>query len=253
MFLRMCPEPSHNETGEWAAGGFDQSLDAMVVIDRESLRIIHANAAALKRTSLTYEEYTSLHIWERVPGMTPERYAQIADEVIAVSPEAQTSVERVTSHDGRQRAISTVRQALKIDGRWVIVVTTRDLADRVREQTRLEHLAAALDASDEAIYLVDRATMRYVDVNQAACALLGYTREELLQRTPNQASEELGSVDDLADGLAKLIDEPELRTALGSAAREAAVRTYTWRAHTARILEKLEERRRATAAGPCAL
>ena len=47
--------------------------------------------------------------------------------------------------------------------------------------------------------------MRYVDVNQGACALLGYTREELLQRTPNQASEELGSVDDLAAQYDRLI------------------------------------------------
>ncbi|HYD57460.1 MAG TPA: PAS domain S-box protein [Burkholderiales bacterium] len=41
------------------------------------------------------------------------------------------------------------------------------------------------------IILVDRATMRYVDVNETACEKLGYTREELLsmeQLSARQAS-----------------------------------------------------------------
>jgi PAS domain S-box-containing protein len=43
---------------------------------------------------------------------------------------------------------------------------------------------AAMDASGDAIVLVDRRTLRYVDVNQTFCDMLGYTREELLGMNP---------------------------------------------------------------------
>jgi glycosyltransferase involved in cell wall biosynthesis len=43
-------------------------------------------------------------------------------------------------------------------------------------------------------------------------------------------------------GLKILIDEPTLRTELGTNARAEAVANYTWRAHTERIIAKLIER-----------
>jgi PAS domain S-box-containing protein len=50
------------------------------------------------------------------------------------------------------------------------------------EELRLFRLA--LDASADMILLIDRATMRFVDVNHTACRLLGYSREELLAMGP---------------------------------------------------------------------
>jgi glycosyltransferase involved in cell wall biosynthesis len=51
-----------------------------------------------------------------------------------------------------------------------------------------------------------------------------------------------GDVNGLADGLRRLIDDPALRAALGSAARREAVTRYTWRAHTHRMIEQLASR-----------
>ena len=48
----------------------------------------------------------------------------------------------------------------------------------------LSRFRAAMDMCGDAIYLVDRATMRFVDVNHTACTRMGYSREELLQRGP---------------------------------------------------------------------
>jgi glycosyltransferase involved in cell wall biosynthesis len=52
---------------------------------------------------------------------------------------------------------------------------------------------------------------------------------------------EPGDVDALADGLQQLIDDPQLRLALGAAARQDAVTRYTWREHTRRTIQRLEE------------
>jgi two-component system, chemotaxis family, sensor kinase Cph1 len=61
----------------------------------------------------------------------------------------------------------------------------------------MERLASALDLSDDAVFLIDRASMTYLEVNQGACRLLGVTWEELMQRRPNETSSSLGDLDDL--------------------------------------------------------
>jgi len=53
-----------------------------------------------------------------------------------------------------------------------------------RRDEHLRRFRAAMDLSGDAILLVDRATMKYVDVNQTFCELLGYSREEVLRMTP---------------------------------------------------------------------
>ena len=52
---------------------------------------------------------------------------------------------------------------------------------------------------------------------------------------------EPGNVDALAGGLRRLIDDPQLRCALGAAARQEAATRYTWREHTRRTIERLQE------------
>ncbi len=59
------------------------------------------------------------------------------------------------------------------------------LAQQVRTRNEdLGRLRTAMDATADAIFLIDRDTLRFVEVNATACALLGYSREELLERGP---------------------------------------------------------------------
>jgi glycosyltransferase involved in cell wall biosynthesis len=51
-----------------------------------------------------------------------------------------------------------------------------------------------------------------------------------------------GDPDDLARGLAALIDDPTRRDRLGAAARAEVVAKYTWREHTRKIIARLQER-----------
>jgi len=52
---------------------------------------------------------------------------------------------------------------------------------------------------------------------------------------------EPGNVDALMAGLRRLIDDPGLRNALGAEARREVVARYTWREHTRRTIERLQE------------
>ncbi|TAK52744.1 MAG: PAS domain S-box protein [Betaproteobacteria bacterium] len=55
---------------------------------------------------------------------------------------------------------------------------------RTQTPAELARFRVAMDMSGDAIYLVDRTSMRFVDVNQTACTRMGYSREELLHMGP---------------------------------------------------------------------
>ena len=55
---------------------------------------------------------------------------------------------------------------------------------RKRAEEEYRRFRIAMDNSADMIVLIDRATMKFVDVNSTACSMLGYSREELLQMGP---------------------------------------------------------------------
>ena len=69
----------------------------------------------------------------------------------------------------------------------LIDISMPELNDSLHKEQSHEELLrfrAAIDMCGDAIYLVDRASMRFVDVNQTACDRVGYTRAELLKMGP---------------------------------------------------------------------
>jgi PAS domain-containing protein len=66
------------------------------------------------------------------------------------------------------------------------VVMHADITDQKRGEEALRRFAAAMDATSDAIYLVDRSSMRFVHVNEAACRMQAHTRSGLLAMAPAQ-------------------------------------------------------------------
>jgi diguanylate cyclase (GGDEF)-like protein/PAS domain S-box-containing protein len=87
---------------------------------------------------------------------------------------------------------------LPTERRWFLLTTTPlatdrprgavimhvDITDQKRGEVAVRRLAAAMDATADAIFLVDRTTMRYIHVNEAACRFQAQTRERLLSSLP---------------------------------------------------------------------
>jgi diguanylate cyclase (GGDEF)-like protein/PAS domain S-box-containing protein len=74
---------------------------------------------------------------------------------------------------------------------------------RREAEEALRRFRAAMDVSVDAITLIDRASMRYIDVNEAACRALGYSRKELLALGPHDIFS--GTRDELAAFYDRLI------------------------------------------------
>ncbi|HZV65566.1 MAG TPA: response regulator, partial [Telluria sp.] len=89
-------------------------------------------------------------------------------------------------------------------------------------QNELQRFRTAMDATADAIMLIDRATMRFIEVNATACSMLGYTREELFAMGPADldvsASRHLAELyDEIIGGrTVNLLSETELRRKDGS-------------------------------------
>ena len=76
----------------------------------------------------------------------------------------------------------------------------KDITERKQREEDLRRFRMAMDATEDGIYLVDRATMRFVDVNSAACNMLGLTREQILAAGPE------GVLSMSRDDLARIYD-----------------------------------------------
>ena len=70
---------------------------------------------------------------------------------------------------------------------------TLDMSARIRLDEDLRRFRLAMDATADAIFLVDRAGMCFVDVNATACRMLGYEREDFLKVGPNRNLDATGN------------------------------------------------------------
>jgi diguanylate cyclase (GGDEF)-like protein/PAS domain S-box-containing protein len=62
--------------------------------------------------------------------------------------------------------------------------TGKDVTEHMKVEEELLRFRASMDMSGDMIVLIDPAAMRFIDVNDTACRLLGYSREELLRMGP---------------------------------------------------------------------
>jgi diguanylate cyclase (GGDEF)-like protein/PAS domain S-box-containing protein len=67
-----------------------------------------------------------------------------------------------------------------------VVIMHVDITEQKRGEAALRRLAGAMDATTDALFLVDRSSMRYIHVNEAACRMQSQTRTDLLASSPAQ-------------------------------------------------------------------
>ena len=149
----------------------------------EQLRFTYVSASLRDKYSEALELWAGKTRWE-----LPYRNADWTEHRAAV--EARMPFYDVElqpfRHDGRPLYVSVSGEP-KINARGHFLGyrgVGRDITERVLGADALRRFRAAMDATGDIIMLVDRKTMRLVEVNATAMQLLGYTRAELLRMTP---------------------------------------------------------------------
>lgn len=97
-------------------------------------------------------------------------------------------VQKVLRLDGTVVDVEIKAAPFTFEGRPAVQTVVRDISERIRAEEALRQFRAAMDLSPDLILLIDRASMRFVDVNDTACRLLGYSRQELLELGPQDVA-----------------------------------------------------------------
>jgi len=161
----------------------DVSADAMMLIDRATLRFIDVNYTACKMLGYSRQELLQMGPVELAP-VSKVQIERTYDEAIATGATSKQVHLRHRRKDGTWFPVEVHRRAVHSNNRWLIVVNVRDITERLAAEETLRRFRVAMDNSADMIVLVDRAKMRFVDVNETTCRLLGYSREELLEMGP---------------------------------------------------------------------
>lgn len=131
----------------------DVSPDTVYLTDRASMRYVDFNERACERTGYTRDELLKLGPQDTL-CVSREELEQHLDNVIASYPAAVRT--EVMAHDrhGRRTTVELHQQALRSDGKWLIVTTSRNIHERKKAEkatARLARMYATLSAANEAI------------------------------------------------------------------------------------------------------
>jgi diguanylate cyclase (GGDEF)-like protein/PAS domain S-box-containing protein len=162
----------------------DVSADMIWLIDPVAMRVVDVNDTACRTLGYSREEVLALGPHEIVCKPRDE-LAEIYRRLIAGDMSEMTVEGWYRRKDGSLLPMESMRRVVRSGEGHVIVAVARDTTQRRRVEEELRRFRVALDNSADMIVLIDRATMRFVDVNSTVCSLLGYSREELLQMGPH--------------------------------------------------------------------
>src|SRR5207302_2502926 len=161
----------------------DASEDMIWLIDPVRMSVIDINDTACRKLGYPREELLSMAPQDII-SISREELSRIYGRLIE-GGEGDTAVRGwYRRKDGSRFPVEAFRRAVQSEGSHVIVGVVRDVTERRAAEEELRRFRLAMDNSADMIVLIDRATMRFVDVNETACKLLGYSREEMLRMGP---------------------------------------------------------------------
>jgi PAS domain S-box-containing protein len=114
----------------------------------------------------------------------------------------QATIERVhRAKDGRRIPVEINAHLFTLGGKDAILGVARDISDRKRAEAEYRTI---LETTHDAFWVVSIQDGSFVDINPAACSMLGYTREEMLKmRIPDV--EAMERPDEIRDHIAAVI------------------------------------------------
>ena len=155
---------------------FSTSRDSCFLFDLETLDILDVNTAASTLYGYSQVEFLRMKmsaVWAQPEQSMASMREMVNDEITFIP------LRYHKKKDGAIFPVEVTPAYFQLNGRKVVFGAIRDISERVKTEKDLQFKDFALDHSADAAFWMDPQG-RFVYVNQAACASLGYTREELL-------------------------------------------------------------------------
>jgi diguanylate cyclase (GGDEF)-like protein/PAS domain S-box-containing protein len=209
LLERMAANLSH-ALDALAADEHRRRAETALAQSERTLSTLMSNLPGMVYRCRNDSEWTMEFASEGCFGLTGYR----AEEIVG---NRMISYNRITAEQDRERVFAEIRGALARRERftseyrivhrsgalrWVVEIGAgvflpdgsleaiegfiMDITERKRAEEDLIRFRAAMEIAADAIFLLDFETLRYVDVNETTCQLLGYSRAELLERGPRE-------------------------------------------------------------------
>ena len=167
------PSPSSVDVPIFQAA-IDTAREAVLWVDGEG-RLAYVNERACTWLGYGREELGRKRIWDLDVGTTPERWAAVWKTKIGGLTETA-----YVCKDGGVVPVEVSAKDLEVGGKRLCVAFVRDISERRAVTETLRRTQAAVDKARDPIFWVKSdGSLAYV--NDAACELLEYPREELLR------------------------------------------------------------------------
>jgi PAS domain S-box-containing protein len=150
----------------------ERSSDAVYWLNPDS-RIIDVNEAACRMLGYTREEMIGMPLGNINPGIDPSKSSEIWKLLKEGLPPIETEHR---AKDGRLVPVEVIANYIEFEGKEYSCSFARDITERKQAEKALRLNNFALERTSDAVYWVSVAEI--VDVNESACRMLGYSREE---------------------------------------------------------------------------
>ncbi len=192
---RKRTEQALDEHHSYLKAVLDSVNDAIFVDDADTGKIIDVNQRCCEMYGYTYEEMLRTPIGDLSQGEPPYSQAEAIEWLRKTREEGPQIFEWLAKHkDGRTFWVEVSTRFVVIGGENRFVVVVRDITERKLAEEALrqseERYRQLFEAESDAVFLIDNQTGRILQANSAACALYGYSLEELLSMTNNDLSAE---------------------------------------------------------------
>lgn len=208
---------------------FESAPMPLWVYDRESLRFLAVNDAAIERYGYSRDEFLAMTLKDIRP---PEDVSRLLAVTLQNSVNRlQPTIWRHRRKNGEVFWVEVTSHGIEFDGRDARIVLATDVDERenaARELREAEAKYRALfEQSPDGVVLIDPLSERILDANRALCTMLGRTKDSLVNQP-------LSMIEcDLANGTLRIASSDpghdEFETFLGHASGRRVAASVTVR------------------------
>ena len=181
MHLDVTAQRRNEENLRRFTKAMDAIADAIVLVDRSTMRIVHVNDAACRFEDRPREELLALEPWALLATSRAE-LERTYDDIIASGVAAPLEIPRQRK-DGAQVYVELRRHALRAGGRWTLVSLMRDITERKQAALQLREsqrrFSGLLQTVELLAVMLDRAG-RITYCNDYLLRLTGWREDEVV-------------------------------------------------------------------------
>ncbi|MFC1906043.1 PAS domain S-box protein [Chloroflexota bacterium] len=208
-------DDSFAQNAQWAKLAFDHANDAIFVYrrtpDGDPGTLLDVNEAACRMLGYSREELLKLTMLD---VSAPERYSNYAmfKEKLDAQRHFVTEAVKLTK-DGRRIPTELSSYLFDLDGKSTVLSIAKDITKRKKAEDVLKESEwwhrMIVDSANDAVFVYRRKTdgswSNFIEVNQAACDILGYSRQEFFNMGPADLLHEdnVGTIPGIRDKLLK--------------------------------------------------